>query len=212
MIKETKRAAPLAPSERQAAIIEAVTPLLVQRGSLVTSKELAEAAGIAEGTLFRAFGDKNSLIRAVLVAYVDSAVMEEQFADLPEEATLEETVRHLITVLTHHVRGSFAISSAFEHSVKRNFEHGSGPEHRHAKSRSESIQRITMAMKNQLESHRDELAVSPYRAAQFIRGVSFSAAFPEGNSAGDEEPLTATELANLVIRGVARPSSAAHDA
>ncbi|MEN5072228.1 helix-turn-helix domain-containing protein [Isoptericola cucumis] len=61
------RAAPMSPDDRRAAIAAAVLPLVGERGVDVTSRELAEAAGVAEGTLFRAFGDKHTLIGAVAV-------------------------------------------------------------------------------------------------------------------------------------------------
>ncbi|WP_418277085.1 TetR/AcrR family transcriptional regulator [Isoptericola jiangsuensis] len=59
------RAAPLSPDDRRAAIVEAVLPLVAERGTEVTTRQLADAAGVAEGTLFRAFGDKPSLVGAV---------------------------------------------------------------------------------------------------------------------------------------------------
>src|SRR5690606_23916200 len=46
-----ERARPLAPEERREAILDAVLPLLRERGREVTSRELAEAAGVAEGTI-----------------------------------------------------------------------------------------------------------------------------------------------------------------
>ena len=59
-----KRAAPMAPDERRRAIIDAVVPLLTQHGPDVTTKQIAEAAGIAEGTIFRVFPDKQALLWA----------------------------------------------------------------------------------------------------------------------------------------------------
>ncbi len=55
-----ERARPLPPGDRREAILVAVLPLLREKGRDVTSRELAEAAGVAEGTLFRAFGDKET--------------------------------------------------------------------------------------------------------------------------------------------------------
>ena len=48
----------MAPEDRRKAILEALIPLLVEQGGDVTTKEIAEAAGIAEGTIFRVFPDK----------------------------------------------------------------------------------------------------------------------------------------------------------
>ena len=56
------RARPLSPEDRRAAILDAVVPLLIDHGAAVTTAEMAEAAGIAEGTIFRVFPDKASLL------------------------------------------------------------------------------------------------------------------------------------------------------
>ena len=55
----------MAPDERRRAIVDAVVPLLLQHGDDVTTKQIAEAAGIAEGTIFRVFPDKAALLMAV---------------------------------------------------------------------------------------------------------------------------------------------------
>ncbi|WP_051640370.1 TetR/AcrR family transcriptional regulator [Cellulomonas sp. URHE0023] len=67
------RAAPLPPDERRAAILLAIQPVLLERGAGVTTRELAEAAGVAEGTLFRVFTDKVTLIRAAIWTAIDPA-------------------------------------------------------------------------------------------------------------------------------------------
>jgi AcrR family transcriptional regulator len=67
------RAAPMSPDDRRAAIATAVLPLVADRGADVTTRELAEAACVAEGTLFRAFGDKEALIGAVAVEGLERA-------------------------------------------------------------------------------------------------------------------------------------------
>ncbi|HEY0117442.1 MAG TPA: TetR family transcriptional regulator [Cellulomonas sp.] len=65
------RAAPLPPDERRLAILKAVLPVVRTRGTDVTTRELAEAAEVAEGTLFRVFVDKESLVREAVAAALD---------------------------------------------------------------------------------------------------------------------------------------------
>lgn len=73
----------MAPEDRKAAIIDSVLPLVAERGNDVTSRELAQAAGVAEGTLFRAFGDKTALVGAVAVEGLHRAAgPEETLAEL----------------------------------------------------------------------------------------------------------------------------------
>ncbi|MCP2266635.1 transcriptional regulator, TetR family [Promicromonospora thailandica] len=73
----------MSPEDRQAAIVDAVLPLVAERGHEVTSRELAQAAGVAEGTLFRAFGDKTALVGAVAMEGLNRAGRpEETLAEL----------------------------------------------------------------------------------------------------------------------------------
>ena len=63
-----KRVQALAPDERdRAALIAATIPLLEEHGLAVTTRQIADAAGVAEGTIFGVFPDKASLIRAALI-------------------------------------------------------------------------------------------------------------------------------------------------
>ena len=50
------------PTSAGAPIVDAVVPLLLEHGGDVTTRQIAEAAGIAEGTIFRVFPDKAALL------------------------------------------------------------------------------------------------------------------------------------------------------
>ena len=59
--------------DRRAAIVDVAIPLLREHGPGLTTRQVAEAAGIAEGTLFRAFGSKDELVQACATAVLDPA-------------------------------------------------------------------------------------------------------------------------------------------
>lgn len=58
----------MSPEQRREAIVEAVLPLVREHGAHITTKQIAQAADIAEGTVFRAFKDKDELLRTCVTA------------------------------------------------------------------------------------------------------------------------------------------------
>src|SRR3979409_410727 len=87
-----RRAAALPPDERRSMIIEATVPLLIEHGEMVTTRQIADAAGIAEGTIFRAFADKDELLGAVIDAALDPAPLERALTTIDPSLPLPEIV------------------------------------------------------------------------------------------------------------------------
>src|SRR5258707_6456618 len=84
-----RRAAALPPDERRSMIVAATLPLLVEHGDRVTTKQIAEAAGIAEGTIFRAFGDKDEVIAAAIESALDPEPLEAALSAIPGDLPFE---------------------------------------------------------------------------------------------------------------------------
>ncbi|MFG1928130.1 TetR/AcrR family transcriptional regulator [Cryptosporangium sp. NPDC048952] len=81
-----RRASALSPEQRRETIVRAALPLVAERGAAVTTAEVARAAGIAEGTIFRVFPDKNALLDAVVVEVLrpDHVLAELESIDLDQ--------------------------------------------------------------------------------------------------------------------------------
>jgi AcrR family transcriptional regulator len=93
----------LAPDARRAAIIEATLPLLAERGPATTSAEIAKAAGIAQGTIFHVFGDKQNLIDAAVRHLMDMEPLLAQIEALRTNRSLQGRLASCADVLSNHL-------------------------------------------------------------------------------------------------------------
>ncbi|MEV0569866.1 TetR/AcrR family transcriptional regulator [Dactylosporangium sp. NPDC050588] len=100
MTEPRKRSSPMTPDDRRAMIVAAALPLVVEHGSSVTTAQVARAAGIGEGTIFRVFADKDALLAACMaealrhddtLAHVRAIDLDQPLADRLIEAV--ETLR-----------------------------------------------------------------------------------------------------------------------
>lgn len=70
--EKRRRAPAMTLEQRREAIVASTLPLLIEQGGAVSTSQIAAAAGIAEGTVFRAFKDKTELLIECMRAGMDS--------------------------------------------------------------------------------------------------------------------------------------------
>lgn len=117
----TPRATPLPPEARRAAIIEAALPLLEQHGPDLTTRMVAKAAGVAEGTLFRVFPTLDDLLDATFSEYLSQERLAARLAAVDLGDTLESRTRGALTGLVNW----FSSVHYALHSPKAEAKHGS---------------------------------------------------------------------------------------
>jgi AcrR family transcriptional regulator len=187
----TSRRAPALPLEdRRAMILDAVIPLVLEQGADITSKQIAEAAGIAEGTVFRAFGDKESLIRAAAEKFFDPEYVRNGLRAIDPDDPLEAKLTQVIDVFRTRLRGVMRVMAALGRQ-----EPPPRPAEDHA---SEIINQI-------LAPEAARLALSPRRIAHVIRLIAFSSAIPQINEV--DTPFTSAELAQIIVHGIMKEES-----
>lgn len=182
-----ERARPLPPDDRREAILNAVLPLLRERGRDVTSRELAEAAGVAEGTLFRAFGDKDSLLGAGLEKLLDPEPFRAELRRVASDLPFEDRVAAIIEHLQVRFREVFRTMSLFQVH---------GPPPRRDPGREDWLDIV----RELLEPDLHRLAVPVEMLGWYLRLVAFGSSIEPFNH---PRPFDAAELAGLVVHGVA---------
>jgi AcrR family transcriptional regulator len=192
----------MAPDDRRRAIVKALLPLLVERGGDVSTREIAQAAGIAEGTIFRVFPDKRSLMLAAAEEAINPADGQREFA---EAMAAEPDLRSQVVVAAQRVLDRMRMTMTLMFAVRGHLmdheemhEHGKGhfrPPEFVLEAQAELHRRLTSVF----EQHRDELAVEPEVAAVALRSLIFGASRPE---LGMVPALDAEQIADLLLQGV----------
>ena len=97
------RARPLPPAERRASLIAATRQLILDHGPEVTTRQVAEAAKVAEGTLFRVFPTRRDLIAATIADHLSSERLADIFAATLTTTTVDETTEVCLSTAADYV-------------------------------------------------------------------------------------------------------------
>jgi len=144
---------------------------------------------VAEGTVFRAFGDKDSLIAAAVDAYFDPHPFRAAVAAIDRTLPAEEKVRQLLGLLRERFSGILGLMSAMRMTDR--------PPAVLAGSAGEWIH----VVEELFAADADSLAVPPATLAHYLRLVAFGTAIPHFTALHE---FGEDELRRLVAHGVLR--------
>ena len=178
-----RRAAPLPPAERRADIIHAVLPLLIERGAAVTSRELAAAAGVSEGTIFNVFADKDELFAAAYEIAVDQAPLERAISEIDPTAPFEQRLIVATELIQRRIVDIWRLVSQLDP--------------RHHPSRPKPLP-DSPALAALLGTATARLRTEPIDAARLLRALTLSCSHPMLTA----EPRPVADIVDVFLHGV----------
>ncbi|MGC4175214.1 TetR/AcrR family transcriptional regulator [Demequina sp.] len=185
----TVRAKPLSAQERRESILDAAVPLFMTSGADVTTRQIADAAGIAEGTIFRVFEDKDAIVDAAVARFMDPTPTLHRLAEIDHSLDLEATVVAMIDILRERIAGVMGIMQAV--GMRKHPAHPPRSDGDLANSVAVSV----------LRRHESQLGVSPEEAISLIRAAVFGSTVVPFAGA----PTVTTEvLAHLIVNGIGK--------
>jgi len=191
------RAPAMSVDERRAAIVAVAVPMLVESGGSVPTSEIAAAAGIAEGTLFRAFKDKHALFTACLRAVLESEAEVAQIEGIDRSLPLADRLTEGVRAVSDYQNRLWSMVVALRSAGID--PRGEDEDHQHDGPPRAMI-RISAAMASLFDA--DTLRVSPDLAARLLLGFVFSNRL-QAEGLGDTG-ATVTELVDLFLHGILR--------
>ncbi|SDN51297.1 TetR/AcrR family transcriptional regulator [Allokutzneria albata] len=190
-----RRAPAMSPEDRRDSIVRATLPLLAEHGGNVTTSQIARAAGIAEGTVFRVFADKKELIGACLEAAFRPDGLAAELTAIPATEGLHKSLVRAVRAIGAHVDrlGSLMqglAASGYRQDDRENADGEDGPM-RH-------LAPISQALSALLAPHDAQLRLGAERSTGYLMGLVFvdRLAGRFGGTTADPE-----ELVDLFLRG-----------
>ena len=175
--------------DRRDALVEATLPLLLEHGRTVTTRQIADAAGVAEGTIFRVFDSKDDLVLAAVERGLD---MEPFLADLEgvdPSQELRDRLLDLCARLQVRFRGVFALMTAMGMV-------GPPRAHRHMEA---DRRRADEVMLRLVAPDAGRLTCPPEQLVHLLRMLTFAGTHPH---ISDGRVLTPEQIVGTLLDGV----------
>lgn len=167
----------------------------------MSTKEIARAAGIAEGTIFRVFESKDALIEAVVHDAFDNSTLITELAAIDRSLAMPERLAAGVTVMQAHLRGIISLMTVLASSGQPMRPPPGGEAHRR---RHEATAELDAAFVDVLGDDATLLRVPATTFIGYLRMLTLSSVHPmlEGQASTPEQ------LVDVLLEGaLTRPTT-----
>ncbi len=191
----SRRAEPLSATDRRSAIARAILPLLLKRGAAATSRELAEAAGVAEGTLFNVFGTKRDMILAAIERHLDPDPITERLGAIPGDLPLAEKLAVAADTITSTSKDTIVLLGIL-HTMPGDRQPGDNQPPAFMREWHRALTQATIRL---LEQHESELRTGADRASIVFSSLLMTAIKPYRDCTPS---LESREIVDIFLNGI----------
>jgi len=189
-----ERARPLSPEERRDKLIDATLHLLREHGRAVTTRQIAEAAGVAEGTIFRVVDSKEELVELAIDRAFQPGALAERIQEIDPDLPLRDRLVALAAILQQRFRATFELMKKVGMVRPSDHVHDS-PEAVEMRARMHAL------MGSVVGEDADQLTVPAEEFMHRLRLLVFAGSHPH---ISDGRYLTPDEVVDTVLYGLGR--------
>ena len=195
----------MSPDDRRASIIAATLPLLRAKGTAVSTKEIAKAAGIAEGTIFRVFETKDAIIDAAIHDAFDNSTLVVELGEVDRSLSMPARLAAGVEIMQEHLQGIFSLMTVLQSSGQPLRPPTGGDAHRR---RHEATAELDEAFVDLLGSDVAQLRVTAPTFIGYLRMLTLSSVHPmlDGGEYSSPEQLVDVLLEGAMRRPSSRPT------